>query len=302
MLDRLAGNQALKDTLKAALSAGRLSHSVLLCGDEGTGTGFSARCLAADYLYPQGGPAAENVLAGRAPECIVLQGEGAAGQIKVERVREVREEVFHSALSAEGRVVLLYGAQNLNAASANALLKVLEEPPAGVLFLLTASSPAAVLPTIRSRCAGYTLAPLPWEDCADWLRKHHPPCPEAELLSHVYAGHLGLCIAAVADPARAETLRTARALAKLVGERDEYGILTLLARFDKDRPGARSLLTEFSRLCAAALRRPELAGLSAKAAGRCIYRVQAAQKALAGNVYPKVVLTTLGIKLAKAGK
>ena len=56
MLDRLAGNAELKQDLQAALRAGRLSHSVLLCGEAGCGAGFAARCLAADRLYPQGGP------------------------------------------------------------------------------------------------------------------------------------------------------------------------------------------------------------------------------------------------------
>ena len=107
MLDRLAGNEAMKQHLQAALAGGKLAHSLLLCGEKGCGAGFAARCLAADYLYPQGGPAAEAVLAGQAPECLEVRGEGASGQIRIERIRQVREEVFHSALSAQGRVVLL---------------------------------------------------------------------------------------------------------------------------------------------------------------------------------------------------
>ena len=47
-LDALWGNDMLKQSLSAALAAGRLSHSVLLCGEAGTGAGFAARCLAAD--------------------------------------------------------------------------------------------------------------------------------------------------------------------------------------------------------------------------------------------------------------
>ena len=53
------------------------------------------------------------------------------------------------------------GADKLNGASANALLKVLEEPPEGVLFILTAPSEANVMATIRSRCCAYSLAPWP---------------------------------------------------------------------------------------------------------------------------------------------
>ena len=64
MLERLCGNEALKENLSAALAAGRLPHSVLLCGAGGLGKNFAARLLAADYLYPAGGPGAEAVLAG----------------------------------------------------------------------------------------------------------------------------------------------------------------------------------------------------------------------------------------------
>ena len=93
MLDRLAGNTALKSELRAALRAGRLPHAILLVGEPGCGAGFAARCLAADYLYPRGGPHAEAVLKKEDTECLVLQGEGASGQIAVKRVREMREAI-----------------------------------------------------------------------------------------------------------------------------------------------------------------------------------------------------------------
>lgn len=111
---------------------------------------------------PMVAPHAEAVLRGQDTESIVVRGEGASGQIKVEAIRDARQNIQKSALSsdAEGRVLFIYGAQNLNGASANAMLKIMEEPPEGVMFLLTASSAAAVLPTIRSRCAAYTMAPV----------------------------------------------------------------------------------------------------------------------------------------------
>ncbi len=122
---------------------------------------------------PAGGPHAEAVLKKKEDtECLVLQGEGASGQIPVKKVREAREAIQRSALStdAAGRVLFIYGAQNLNGSSANAMLKIIEEPPEGVLFLLTATSAATVLPTIRSRCAAYTIAPVPAADCAARLK------------------------------------------------------------------------------------------------------------------------------------
>ena len=64
MLDRLEGNEALKEEVSRMLSGRRLSHSLLLIGEQGLGAGFAARCIAADYLYPAGGPAAEALLRG----------------------------------------------------------------------------------------------------------------------------------------------------------------------------------------------------------------------------------------------
>ena len=55
MLDRMEGNAELKNSVQLMLAARRLTHSVLLVGEEGLGAGFAARCIAADYLYPAGG-------------------------------------------------------------------------------------------------------------------------------------------------------------------------------------------------------------------------------------------------------
>lgn len=235
MLDRLAGNEPLRRDLAAALAAGRLAHSVLLCGEKGLGAGFAARCLAADRLFPAGGAAAEAVLAGQSSECIEVRGAGVQGIIKVDQVREVRRRVYDTPLSAGGRAVILYGAEHLNAASGNALLKILEEPPEGVLFVLTAASSAAVLGTIRSRCAVYALAPASEAGCAAWLRKNCPGAagqPGPERLAALYAGQIGKAAQALRDPARGAVLADALRIAHLAAKGQEYPLLTALAAYE----------------------------------------------------------------------
>ena len=86
---------------------------------------------------------------------------GSGGKYLVGQVTAMRSEIFNTSLSAEGRAVLLYHVERMNEESANALLKVMEEPPDGVLFLLTADSLASVLPTIRSRCVSFAVARCP---------------------------------------------------------------------------------------------------------------------------------------------
>ena len=93
-------------------------------------------------------------------EAISVSGMGSGGKYLVGQVTAMRSEIFNTSLSAEGRAVLLYHVERMNEESANALLKVMEEPPEGVLFLLTADSLASVLPTIRSRCVSFAVAPL----------------------------------------------------------------------------------------------------------------------------------------------
>ena len=179
MLDRMEGNAELKTSVQQMLATRRLTHSVLLVGEAGLGTGFAARCIAADYLYPAGGAAAEALLRGECcravakagkrdsgtvetgivREAISVSGMGSGGKYLVGQVTAMRSEIFNTSLSAEGRAVLLYHVERMNEESANALLKVMEEPPEGVLFLLTADSLASVLPTIRSRCVSFAVAP-----------------------------------------------------------------------------------------------------------------------------------------------
>ena len=102
-------------------------------------------------------------------------------QIKIEAVREVIDFAHLTAHRAGRRVILVEPAENLNLAAANALLKILEEPPEAVLFLLVSHAPQRLLPTIRSRCRQFALT-RPSEPAAlAWLKEQGVAGAEAEL-------------------------------------------------------------------------------------------------------------------------
>lgn len=309
MLERLAGNTALKSELGAALGAGRLPHAILLVGEPGCGAGFAARCLAADYLYPQGGPHAEAVLKKEDTECLVLQGEGASGQIAVKRVREMREAIQRSALStdAAGRVLFIYGAQNLNGtqgSSANALLKIIEEPPEGVLFLLTAPSAAVVLPTIRSRCAAYTIAPVPVADCAAHLRAERLPAAAAGELAFLYEGHIGTALKSWNDPPTKAALGMAKTLCGYAAQGDTYRALALLTKYERDKEGFAALLWQLDQLCSAVLRRPaygaeQCGGLTPDRAARILQVSAATRKTVTSNGNLRLAVAVFAAEAAR---
>ena len=312
-LDALLGNAESKAALQAALQAGRLPHAVLLAAPDGCGRGFTARCLAADYLYPQGGPGAHAVMEGQSPELMVVQGEGRSGRILVDQVRAVRSDMFLSALSADGRVVWIKDAQRMDAAPANALLKVLEEPPADVLFILTAHDAAALPLTLRSRCAVYTLAPVSPEECESALGRALPPGGAASLpvlLTAVYGGRIGKGLQVLRNESRLVVLQDALRAAKAAVQANRYELLRIFAgyegRAEDDRPRREALLSDLADALQAALYNAGAPGLPATlpapgAAARMLTPVLQAQADLAANASPKLLFTALTVRLASPG-
>ena len=316
MLDRMEGNAELKSSVQLMLAARRLTHSVLLVGEEGLGAGFAARCIAADYLYPAGGAPAEALLRGECcravakagkrdsgqvetgivREAISVTGMGAGGRYLVGQVTAMRSEIFNTSLSAEGRAVLLYHVEKMNEESANALLKVMEEPPEGVLFLLTADSLAGVLPTIRSRCISFAVAPVPPEQCARYCAAQGVDKKTAALYSELFDGHIGTVLAAAQDEARTAQVEKALQLAKTAADHDSYAAAVLLAPYEKDKAGAAALLTDFRAVAAAGLRQSLHAPVQGDAARRALRLADAAIQRLGAQVNPKIVLSVFAAK------
>ena len=297
MLDRMEGNAELKTSVQQMLATRRLTHSVLLVGEAGLGTGFAARCIAADYLYPAGGAAAEALLRGECcravakagkrdsgtvetgivREAISVSGMGSGGKYLVGQVTAMRSEIFNTSLSAEGRAVLLYHVERMNEESANALLKVMEEPPEGVLFLLTADSLASVLPTIRSRCVSFAVAPVSPADCTRYCAAQGVDKKTAALYSELFDGHIGTVLAVARDEARAAQVEKALELARAAA--------------------ASALLTDFRAVAAAGLRSSPRAPVQGTQARQAVRLADAALQRLGAQVNPKVVLTVFAAKL-----
>lgn len=171
----------------------RLPHALLLQGRSGIGKLDFAGMLAQSLLCEQ--PGADHAPCGRCQSCnwfqqdnhpdfrVLEPGEAEDGgeegsatskparksQIAIDQIRELADFLGLSAHRDGLRIILLHPAEALNTASANALLKMLEEPPAGVLFLLVTHQPQHLLPTIRSRCNAVDMPVPPRAVAEAWL-------------------------------------------------------------------------------------------------------------------------------------
>jgi DNA polymerase-3 subunit delta' len=217
----LLGHAAAEAELRRLFDNGRLPHALLLGGPRGIGKATLAFRLARFVLAqsPAEGPPiglfGDSTEAGLAiaPDSGVFRRVASGGHadlLTVERAydprrRRLRSEIvvddtreiaaFLRLTAAEGgwRVVIVDGADEMNRNAANALLKILEEPPRRTLLLLVAHSPGRLLPTIRSRCRRLTLAPLPPDIVGELLARYRPDLPEAEAaaVTALAAGSIG---------------------------------------------------------------------------------------------------------------
>ncbi|ORE92774.1 DNA polymerase III subunit delta' [Aurantimonas sp. 22II-16-19i] len=184
----LFGHDEIFAEMDEARRSGRMHHAWLLQGPAGIGKATAAFCFArllsgaaasdpagATIRFDPADPVFRQIAIGSMPGLIHLtrppveRGTGYRTQITVEEVRRLGR-FFHATASGEGwRIAIVDPADDLNRNAANALLKLLEEPPARSVFLLVNHTPGRLLPTIRSRCRVARFEPLSGEAVGDAL-------------------------------------------------------------------------------------------------------------------------------------
>lgn len=135
------------------------------------------------------------------PDLSVVQADTEGGTLKVEQVRELQRALALAPYEARYRVALLLRFEEAHPSAANALLKTLEEPPARVILLLTASDGESLLPTILSRCEVLRLRPPARSAVAQHLIKQHGCEPaQAQLLANLSDGCPGAAVRLLENP------------------------------------------------------------------------------------------------------
>ena len=216
----LIGHDAAEQELLRAFASGRLPHGLLITGPHGIGKATLAFRFAR-FLLSQGGEAiGGGLFAPAVPTSLALPPEhpvsrrvasnGHADLLTVERgidpkrKRERTEIVvddtraiagFLRLTPAEGgwRIVIVDTADEMNRNAANAVLKILEEPPARAILILVSDNPGRLLPTIRSRCRRLALRPLSNAIVVDLLGRYRPDlsAPDRTALIELAEGSIG---------------------------------------------------------------------------------------------------------------
>ncbi len=253
----LIGHEAAEKQFLDAWNNGRLAHAWLIAGPRGIGKATLAFRIAR-FVLAGGGEASGGLFGGGGPESLSIptdhptfrrvlsnghpdlrviergwsaDGKKRQSEIPVDSVRTIGG--FLALTPAEGgwRVVIIDAADELNRSGANAILKLLEEPPRNALILMISHSPDRLLPTIRSRCRRLLLRPLAEDVVVTLLRRRLPEMSEADArgVARIAEGSIGRALALV----EGEGLALYRSMIDLLNGLPRMDVNTLHSFSDK---------------------------------------------------------------------
>ena len=173
--DDVVGQQAVTQTLKTQLQSGKLSHAYLFTGSRGTGKTSSAKILAkaVNCLEPVDGNPCNRCAACMAIDsgsCMDVLEIDAASNNGVDNVRDLRDDAIYTPSQVKKRVYIIDEVHMLSLSAFNALLKIIEEPPEHLLFILATTELHKVPATILSRCQRFSFRRISQEDIAARLQ------------------------------------------------------------------------------------------------------------------------------------
>ena len=236
--EALLGNERLKENLRSSINRGRISHFYLISGPIGSGKRTLARLLAAAILCKGeakpclGCSACRKVMGSGHPDFIPID-DPEKKTVPVELIREARADMYIRPNESDHKIYLFPRAQDMGIPGQNALLKVLEEPPAYGVFILLSDNPQKLLPTVRSRCTELAMTALPESLAIDHLRKVFPQADAGAISAAVTrsGGFLGQAKELLEEgqdlPQQTTEFLTAYA------RRDPYGLIQVLVPMEK---------------------------------------------------------------------
>jgi DNA polymerase-3 subunit delta' len=194
----VVGHTQQKDYFRKMLKAGTFAHAFLLHGPQGVGKRMLAGDLAAALLSDGTMALANN------PDFILLQPgvdkkTEKVTEIPVEAVRDMKVWAYQRPIYGNRKVVLIDDAEQMSDAAANTVLKVLEEPPSYLYFLLVSSRSGQLLDTIVSRCQDIAFRMLDDDEMKTVLHGKKLDADDRQLITAVAAGRPGTALRLVRD-------------------------------------------------------------------------------------------------------
>lgn len=318
LLNQFYSNDKVKQTLVNFITDGRLPHALLLEGESGCGKTHFARLIACSALCSG---SAENkpcglcrnchlILHDSHPDVLLLSPDSPEKPYSVSALRELILSCYVLPNDGDKKVYILRNIHEMSEQAQNTLLKIIEEPPAHVIFILTCQNRSRILPTILSRVVTLNLAPCPIPLCAQALKERLPETEEetCEQMALQCGGNIGRALTILQDERLSAIHQDAGEAAQLICSGQEFQLLCLFNRYQRKKDDFLLLLEELRQLFVQVLRQKN--GLSDKKLlpEKLLHRINSLQTMriidiidmVAGEVTQNVSVSLAGTHLSAA--
>lgn len=237
MWEEVKGQPLAVRLLSRAAESGRVAHAYLFHGPEGVGKRLAARILAEILLGSAAGidPHAirDRIEQGTHPDVTRVVPEGKV--IRIDQIRKLTEVMYRLPVEGQRRIAIIEEADRLSLEAANALLKLLEEPPESACLILTTARPSALLPTIISRTQPVPFQSLPLSLVVQVLIEQGVPAERAEAAAAISGGSIGRALVLASESHLLDVRRELLKQLQNVGAMDDLERLQWAERLEKEK-------------------------------------------------------------------
>lgn len=235
-----------KDTavtvIRRMVANDRLCHAFILCGEKGVGKKTLAKYMAAQILCERGTgiPCGEckscrMIKNGAHPDFITVTPRGKTGNYLADDLRAVISDSSVAPNEGQKKIYFLPRIDKALPAAQNVLLKIVEEPPEHVCFIMTAETKEKILPTVLSRAIILNVPEPSEEECREALLKAGIPSESAESAIAVFGGNIGRCLEYLGDDGAKKLPQAVGEITDCIISGDEYALLKSLTSLEGDR-------------------------------------------------------------------
>ncbi len=311
LLHQFYSNEKAKQTLVNFTTDGRLPHALLLEGEAGLGKTHFARLIAC-AAFCKGAEkfcgtcrSCRLIMEDSHPDVRVISPDTPEKPYSVSALRELILSCYVLPNDGEKKIYILRNIHEMSEQAQNTLLKIIEEPPAHVIFVLTCQSRARILPTILSRVIALTLSPVSEKLCTKALMERSPNADEENCLqlARQCGGNIGRALIILQDERLSAICSSSKEAAKLICSGDEFDLLCLLNGYNRKKEDFLIFLSELRQIFVEVIRQKNGAPDKNFLPENMLHRISALQTMKIIDIIDKVsgeAIQNVGVSLAAA--
>lgn len=244
----IVGQSKVVQTLVTVLESGNIAHAYLFAGPRGTGKGTVADIFAralnceAEVKPCDKCPSCKKALHQNHPDIIYVQPDGAS--IKIQQARQMQKMAYTKVYEGRRKVFIIDDAHKATIQASNSLLKLLEEPPENVVFILLSDNCAAIPATVLSRCQRVNFSQMDKKEIGRLLVTQGFTREKAQLAAAVSGGSFGEALKIVNDESLGLVREQAVNFLQAAFSRDYFRVYKLIDVIDKEKTDIAQLLRQ----------------------------------------------------------